>query len=198
MFGGTTNRLKFLPFDRTGNRRFIPIVVDREQAETHILADESASRAYIEQVWAEAMEIYRSDKFSLTVSREMELELNRLRMECMAEDTVAGRIQDYLDKLEDNYVCTLQIFKEGLDHPYDEPKRSDTNEINEIMNNVVIGWKTGPTHRFSKYGIQRSWTRDLTCRRALPKHKFPDDFKEVDDPDNPFTEQCRMDTPKSP
>ena len=26
----------------------------------------------------------------------------------------------------------------------------------------------------------------------------PDDFKEVDDPDNPFTEQCRMDTPKSP
>jgi hypothetical protein len=73
----------------------------------------------------------------------MELELNRLRMECMAEDTVAGRIQDYLDKLEDNYVCTLQIFKEGLDHPYDEPKRSDTNEINEIMNNVVIGWKPG-------------------------------------------------------
>ena len=129
----------------------------------------------------------------------MELELNRLRMECMAEDTVAGRIQDYLDNLDGDYVCTLQIFKIGLDHPYDEPKRSDTNEINEIMNNVVIGWKTGPTHRFSKYGIQRSWVRvNEGCKRALPKHKFPDDFKEVDDPDNPFTEQCRMDIPKSP
>lgn len=168
------------------------------------------------------MTIYKSGKFSLTFSREMEVELNRLRMECMAEDTVAGRIQDYLDKLEDNCVCTLQIFKEGLDHPYDEPKRSDTNEINEIMNNVVIGWRTGPTHRFSKYGIQRSWIRvsgrtaqppsrglatpeerrqpDVNegCKRALPKPKFPDDFKEVDDPDNPFTEQCRMDIPKSP
>ena len=222
VFGGTTNRLQFLPFDRTGNRRFIPIIVDMEQAETHILADESASRAYIEQVWAEAMEIYRSGKFSLTFSREMELELNRLRMECMAEDTVAGRIQDYLDNLDGDYVCTLQIFKEGLDHPYDEPKRSDTNEINEIMNNVVTGWKTGPTHRFSKYGIQRSWVRvsertakpslcgsaipeerrqpDVNegCKRALSKPKFPDDFREVDDPDNPFTEQRRMDIPKSP
>ena len=54
------------------------------------------------------MEIYRSGKFSLTFSREMELELNRLRMECMAEDTVAGRIQDYLDNLEDDYRITFR------------------------------------------------------------------------------------------
>ena len=30
-----------------------------ERAEVHILADEQASREYINQMWAEAMEIYR-------------------------------------------------------------------------------------------------------------------------------------------
>ena len=60
VFGGTSNALDFLPLDRSGNRRFIPVMVYPEQAEVHILEDEAASRAYIEQMWAEAMEIYRS------------------------------------------------------------------------------------------------------------------------------------------
>ena len=37
VFAGTTNRQDFLPRDRTGNRRFIPIPVDAELAEVHIL-----------------------------------------------------------------------------------------------------------------------------------------------------------------
>ena len=57
VFGGTSNALDFLPLDRSGNRRFIPVMVYPEQAEVHILEDEAASRAYIEQMWAEAMEI---------------------------------------------------------------------------------------------------------------------------------------------
>ena len=63
VFGGTSNALDFLPLDRSGNRRFIPVMVYPEQAEVHILEDEAASRAYIEQMWAEAMEIYRSGRF---------------------------------------------------------------------------------------------------------------------------------------
>ena len=55
VFGGTSNALDFLPLDRSGNRRFIPVMVYPEQAEVHILEDEAASRAYIEQMWAEAM-----------------------------------------------------------------------------------------------------------------------------------------------
>ena len=49
VFGGTSNALDFLPLDRSGNRRFIPVMVYPEQAEVHILEDEAASRAYIEQ-----------------------------------------------------------------------------------------------------------------------------------------------------
>ena len=40
-------RQDFLPRDRTGNRRFIPVPVDAELAEVHILDNEEDSRAYI-------------------------------------------------------------------------------------------------------------------------------------------------------
>ena len=68
VFGGSSNTLDFLPLDRTGNRRFVPVMVYPERAEVHILADEQASREYINQMWAEAMEIYRSGNFRLDLS----------------------------------------------------------------------------------------------------------------------------------
>ena len=37
VFGGTSNALDFLPLDRSGNRRFLPVLVNPEQAEVHIL-----------------------------------------------------------------------------------------------------------------------------------------------------------------
>ena len=49
VFGGTSNALDFLPLDRSGNRRLLPVMVYPERAEVHILDDEAASRAYIEQ-----------------------------------------------------------------------------------------------------------------------------------------------------
>ena len=42
VFGGTSNKKKFLPFDRTGNRRFVPVQTDRSQMEVHILANETS------------------------------------------------------------------------------------------------------------------------------------------------------------
>ncbi len=64
------NRQDFLPRDRTGNRRFIPVPVDAELAEVHILDNEEDSRAYIDQLWAEAMTIYnvRKNPFKFKLS----------------------------------------------------------------------------------------------------------------------------------
>ena len=39
VFGGTSNRLDFLPLDRAGNRRFLPVMVCPEDAEVHILEE---------------------------------------------------------------------------------------------------------------------------------------------------------------
>lgn len=47
VFGGTGNRIELLPMDRSGNRRFLPILIDSKKAETHILTDEAASEEYI-------------------------------------------------------------------------------------------------------------------------------------------------------
>ena len=40
VFGGSSNTLDFLPLDRAGNRRFLPIMIYPENAEVHILEDE--------------------------------------------------------------------------------------------------------------------------------------------------------------
>ena len=166
VFGGTSNKKKFLPFDRTGNRRFVPVQTDRSQMEVHLLANEKESRAYLGQVWAEAMVIFRSGNFKLAFSREIEEELDKLRLEFMAEDTEAGVIQAWLGEHEDMKVCSLMIFKEALDNPYVKPKKSDTDRICEIMNSSIIGWVPGPTARFKEYGPQRSWICvNNSCKR---------------------------------
>ena len=43
VFAGTTNRMDFLPLDRSGNRRFLPVTVDASKADCHILGTISSS-----------------------------------------------------------------------------------------------------------------------------------------------------------
>ena len=81
-----------MPRDRTGNRRFIPIPVDAELAETHILDNEEESRAYIDQLWAEAMTIYNSGDYKLAFSPAMQETLQAHQQDFMQEDAQAGMI----------------------------------------------------------------------------------------------------------
>ena len=127
VFGGTSNALDFLPLDRSGNRRFIPVMVYPEQAEVHILEDEAASRAYIEQMWAEAMEIYRSGRFKLAFSPAMQRYLKEHQRDFMPEDTKAGMIQAYLEKSRD-YRC----------RPYEYQIE---NSFMVTSENYVLGYK---------------------------------------------------------
>ncbi len=113
VFGGTTNRQDFLPRDRTGNRRFLPVTVYPERAEVHILDDEAAARAYIEQMWAEAMTVYRSGKYKLSFSMEMNRYLNAHQQDFMQEDTQAGMIYAYLEDYTGDRVCSKQLYEEA-------------------------------------------------------------------------------------
>ena len=112
-----------------------------ENAEVHILEDEDASRAYLLQVWAEAMGIYHSGKYSMKFSKSIQRQLVEVQKDFMPEDTEAGQIQGFLEHYTGNMVCSKQLFKEALGHTYDEPKRWQLHNINEIMNTVVTGWK---------------------------------------------------------
>ena len=144
VFCGTSNTLDFLPLDRTGNRRFVPVMVHPELAEIHILEDEPAARDYLIQVWAEAMEIYRSGNYKLCFSPAMDEHLKVHQRDFMPEDTKAGQIIEYLKKCPDDMVCSRQLFREALGHDYDDPKQWEIREINDIMNNSVTGWRAFP------------------------------------------------------
>ena len=181
VFGGTSNALDFLPLDRSGNRRFLPVMVYPEQAEVHILDDEAASRAYLEQVWAEAMTTYKSGDFKLSFTPEMIQYLKEHQRDFMPEDTKAGMIQAYLDRYTGSAVCSKQLFKEALNHPFDEPKQWEIREINEIMHQCVTGWKYFSNPRmFEGYGRQKGWEREAPATGAdNGREKTPDGFVEV-------------------
>ena len=54
VFGGTSNIKRFLPFDRTGNRRFVPVQTNRAEMEVHILENEK--EAGMIQAWLDEHE----------------------------------------------------------------------------------------------------------------------------------------------
>lgn len=178
VFVGTSNNLNFLPLDRSGNRRFAPVKVNPERVDKHILEDEEESREYILQAWAEAMEEYKnSEKHTLKFTKETEEYLKDLQTEFMPEDTKVGVVQEWLDMTKNEYVCTNMIFSEALGRD-GEPKNYEAREINEIMNESIIGWEKGPSHRFNRYGVQRSWKR---IKDSLPAY-----LQIADDEDIPF------------
>ena len=180
VFCGTSNDLAFLPFDRTGNRRFGPVKVCPEKAETTIYRDEKGSREYIIQAWAEAMEIYRSGEFLLTFSPDMEDYVKSLQKDFMPEDTQTGMIQAFLDNYEEDYVCSTIIYQEVFHQEGIVPKWQ-SKEIGDLMDNEITGWEKHGTHRFpGGLGIQRAW------KRIRPK-KDPDGFMKIDEEtDLPF------------
>ncbi len=165
VFAGTTNRQDFLPRDRTGNRRFIPVNVYPEKAEVHILADESSSRAYIDQMWAEAMVIYRSGDYKLSFTAELENSLRDRQQDFMQEDTQAGMIYAFLEDFTGDRVCSKLLYAEALGNTFNQPQSWETREICEIMNTgiangTIKGWRAYKNpKRYAKYGSQKGWER---------------------------------------
>ena len=165
VFAGTTNRQDFLPRDRTGNRRFIPVNVYPEKAEVHILADENAARRYIDQMWAEAMVIYRGGDYKLSFTAELENSLRAQQQDFMQEDTCAGMIYAFLDDFTGDRVCSKMLYAEALGNTFNQPAAWETREICEIMNTgiangAIKGWKAYKNpKRYGKYGSQKGWER---------------------------------------
>lgn len=189
VFAGTSNKQRFLPLDRTGNRRFLPIQVGVTDAEIHILENEKESRAYIDQLWAEVMVIYRSGEWSMKFLPDIAKKLDIHRLSFMAEDTTTGVIQAWLDNFKGNYVCTRMIYNEAM-KCLGNPDRKAINEINDIMNNTIDGWLQGPkSHRFGgEYGTQRAWHREGVNEPLPNKDGFisvADSYEQLEIPFDP-------------
>ena len=94
VFYGTTNDDSFLR-DRTGNRRFWPIAVNKDEALFDVF---SMTDHDIDQIWAEAVELFRRGE-SLYLDAEVSALAVKEQEKFMTLDPRQGVIEDYLDKL---------------------------------------------------------------------------------------------------
>ena len=197
IFIGSTNKPQFLPDDKTGNRRFLPILCDGNKADRHPLDDETETRAFILQCYAEAMAKGREEGFFLMLDQKFDDQLNEIRDLSSPEDSSVGEIQAWLDRTADDLVCTRTIW-DGVyrDVRGGEPQRYELQNISDIMNTAITGWEryhgksgTGSSGRarFGKYGSQRAWTR--VSRRPADNvaegvsAEIPEEFIPVEDVD---------------
>ena len=197
IFIGTTNKPQFLPEDKTGNRRFLPIICDGvNNAEHHPLDDEAETRSYIQQCYAEAMYKGRENGFPLVLDKKFIEELQQIQTTATPEDTRVGMIQEWLDKHAGEFVCSRMIWDNVFgpkddDYSNHQPQKYELHDISDIMNLKIDGWEKYRSDsgcekkKFPKYGSQRAWRRvaeDDPKPVAEPVAElYADGFKPVDD-----------------
>ena len=145
-------------------KSFLSKQKETTQAEVHILDNEAESRAYIDQLWAEAMTIYNSGDYKLTFSPAMQEALQICQKDFMQEDTQAGMIYAFLEDYTGDRVCSKQLYAEALGN-LNLPAEWETRAICEIMtagilNGEIKGWTAHKAaKRYPKYGVQKGWER---------------------------------------
>lgn len=170
VFIGTSNIVHFLPNDRSGNRRYLPVMCNPEEAEVHILENEEESREYITQLWAEAMELYRSGKYGLKLPKAIERRLAEYQEPFMQEDTWADLIRSFLEDYTGDIVCTRMLYREALDM-YGMPNKIETAQIMEIMSRIPEWKRFNNPRQFKSYKRQKGWERVTTSSGNQPDNQ---------------------------
>ncbi|MCP1225696.1 virulence-associated E family protein [Sebaldella sp. S0638] len=185
VFFGTTNNWEFLR-DKTGDRRFWPIVI-LEQKPTKSVFDDLPKE--VDQIWAEAyVNFIAGLKLDLDgeEAKAIALEMQKQHSESSPKE---GIISEFLEteipeswnsktlKQKIEYVrspfdievkekmvkrdriCALEIWCECLGGDVKNMKTADSREINLILENLS-GWnRLKKTLRFGCYGVQRGFER---------------------------------------
>lgn len=179
VFFGTTNNREFLR-DPTGNRRFMPVDIHRENAIKDIFTDLDGE---VDQIWAEAVQIWKAGEplYLTGVAEQMAAERQKSHAEV---DERYGLIEDYLNRplpkdwdlidlagrqmflqsgdmgeIPRETVCVAEIWTECLGKNKEDMDRYKTREINDIMRRME-GWQlSGSTKNFRLYGKQKYYYR---------------------------------------
>lgn len=156
VFAGTTNRADFLQ-DETGNRRFLIVQIGINEPSKSLF--DSTAMGEIKQAWAEAVYIWNNEKPILVLPESCKKEAEELQQENMADDGLAGIIEEYLK--DKDRICARQIWHDALKESAEPPKWKVSN-INSIIEKIP-GWKRlrSPA-RFAEYGMQRGFEKMST------------------------------------
>lgn len=155
VFIGTTNNPQFLT-DKTGNRRFYPVVCKSDGYK--LLENEKEVREYIRQAWAEAVQLYRDGKLQPFAKKEVLEQIRAAQEAAMEDDWRTGQIEQYLEdtkRAPNSTVSVIEIWHNALGNSEEvKPSRSDSIAITQIIMNIP-GWvrcdKTARTH----WGLQK-------------------------------------------
>ncbi len=180
VFFGTTNDAEFLT-DRTGNRRFWPVVVGERKAKKSVWSDLDRE---LDQLWAEAAMRFKIGE-PLYLSGDLEKAAKEQQESHRKTSTREGIIADFLEqkvpadwlswKLEQRRmfwegnaafdgelvprkkVCALEVWCEALGCDPRMIKNSDTVEINSIISGIK-GWsRAGYPDKFGYCKTQRGF-----------------------------------------
>lgn len=182
IFVATTNIRDFLR-DPSGNRRFLPVDINKSQATKDVF---NIPQREIDQIWAEAVQLYKSGE-KLFLSPEAEKLAVKEQKRHSESDERIGLVEKYLDKrtpkdwgeydlfkrrdflhnpnsegtvLRD-FVCAAEVWGECLELPIENMDRYKTREINDILKGLEEWEQSKSTKNFGIYGKQKYYTRKL-------------------------------------
>ncbi|CEQ03479.1 virulence-associated protein e [[Clostridium] sordellii] len=189
VFFGTTNENEFLK-DRTGNRRYWPLMVGVNKPLKNLFKD--LNKNEINQIWAEALYFYKCGE-KLILEGEVEREATLKQEQHLESNSKEGMIREFLnmklpkswDKMDvferriyigegnglreegciiRDKVCSAEIWVELFGGDMKMFYKGNAREINDILRKID-GWsalKNGAGKlRFGKiYGVQRAFIRD--------------------------------------
>jgi predicted P-loop ATPase len=182
VFFGTTNIHDFLR-DPTGNRRFVPVDVERHRVTKHV---PDMQQEEINQIWAEAVHLFKK-KERLYMSVEAEELARGKQTQHSSVDERQGIIERYLETklpkswdetdlslrrmfLEDNsekgtevrdYFCTAEVWCECLGKEKKDMDRYKTRDLNDTLKKLE-GWEyVNSTKNFPLYGKQKYYRKLL-------------------------------------
>ena len=160
IFIGTSNCAEILS-DRTGNRRFYPIIIHSNGFELNDHRDEI--KEYIAQCWAEAVALFREGKLQPYVNREVLDAVKKAQEAAVEEDGRIGLIEKYLKTKPVGYeVCTYELWYDALGNDPDLKKPNvnlDLKPLKQLMHLFDEWERTGDRVYTDKYGRQRVWIK---------------------------------------
>lgn len=174
IFIGTTNKRRFLN-DKTGNRRFFPVVVHQNGYD--LFDHEQEIKGEILQCWAEAKVKYDAGKMPPYADRSLTDEIRKHQEEAVEDDYREGMIEAYIEGKD--RVSIIEIWREGLKIEFERPTRKESNEIAMYLDSTGR-WKNVGPRMTKKYGNQKTW---------VPiKADFDDELTKISNDGNPFLE----------
>lgn len=137
----TTNNLYYLK-DKTGERRFLPLLVEKSRQKKNPVTD--LSPEYVQQLWGEAVHLYRDGDYNFELTKEQADMLDEHRKSFMYTDALEDTIADALDNdWQNTKFLTASAIGFKVAPGVDLAKnRKLSNQIANIMINR-FGWRKG-------------------------------------------------------